>query len=134
MTSKRKATAAKQRPANSCSLSLSLAFHMIQNKKGSVKWHKTTTATAVEERKEGFGPQNHRRKFATLFDHGPCPDHCNGFREITDEYDWTNRSLVIFGNLFHFIGTKSLSSKVIWVVVPFCDLRFCCDCYIWDLT
>ncbi len=58
---------------------------------------KTTTATAVEEKKKKvFGPQNHRRKFATLFDHGPCPDHCNGFREITDEYDWTNRSFGYF--------------------------------------
>lgn len=53
---------------------------------------KTTTATAVEEKKKkGFGQQNYRRKFAPLFDHGPCPDHCNGFRKITDEYDWPNR-------------------------------------------
>ncbi len=35
--------------------------------------------------------KNYRRKFAPLFDHGSCPDHCNGFRKITDEYDWPNR-------------------------------------------
>ncbi len=39
---------------------------------------KTTTATAVEEKKKRrfLVHKNHRRKFATLFDHGPCPDHC----------------------------------------------------------
>ncbi|NVD30746.1 hypothetical protein HV390_11570 [Enterococcus faecium] len=61
MTSKKKkATAAKQQPANYCSFAASLwLFHTIQNKKGSVKMaQKTTTATAVEEKKKkGFGQQ-----------------------------------------------------------------------------
>lgn len=54
---------------------------------------KTTTETAVEEKKkEGFWSTKITSvSFAPLFDHGPCPDHCNGFRKITDEYDWPNR-------------------------------------------
>ena len=82
---------------------------------------KTTTATAVEEKKkEGFWSTKITGVSLPLYlimvlvliiamALGKLPTNMIGPIAV----------LVIFGNLFHLSGQKSLSSKVIWVVVPF---------------